>query len=689
MPKMKSNFRGLVTLLAKNLYPEPDVFVRELIQNAHDSIQLRRAQSPEHAGRIHVNVDPPNRTITFTDDGLGMTQHVIEEFLSTIGSSGTGTMTEQLKQGMHCDVATIGQFGIGLLSAFVVAERVDVYTRHFQTDEAWHWVNLGDDEYTLEPTSEMPHTGTQVVVTVKPEYAEFLKEENLEATIRKYADLLEVPIFLNERGPINAVRPPWEVAATLPSSERERYLSDFLDKRYPDSPLLVIPVNLPHLQTEGVLYITDQHIPGINTSGFVDIYQSRMCVRPRDAELLPDWAKFVRGLLDTRSLQPTAARDNVHRNQAYRTLKAALAEIIIESILRCSQETPDYFAKLCRWHHFHFKGMSLVDDRFFDRLILRLPFETSDGEMTLEEYQVRQRIHKNGPTTIHYFEDDADAGRFYELCRLRGILALNAGKCFEAGLLRKLAQRQPGEWTLRRLDRCDCEDIYQRLPAEEEHQYQPLLDELAIAVERDAGTELKVAIRRFEPAHIGSVLLETPAQEQMDRLKMLLSHPLLGKGVEGFCRDFAGQLGEPARELLLNADNPLVRQLYRRNNFEGNSSRLALRGLFLSALLQSKARLSSESSAAIGHLLLHALESSLALESKLAECQREQGALRKVVEDRNESLSSAEWLDAARTLYGTPPDVFRQRIASASDEEVARTLVELITLKQPKTVIPS
>jgi len=685
MPKMKSNFRGLVTLLAKNLYPEPDVFVRELIQNAHDSIQLRRAQSPEHSGRIHVNLDRPNRTITFTDDGLGMTQHVIEEFLSTIGSSGTGTMTTQLRQGMHCDVATIGQFGIGLLSAFVVAERVDVYTRHFQTYEAWHWVNLGDDEYTLDPTTEMPHTGTQVLVTVKPEYSEFLNEENLEVIIRKYADLLGVPIFLNERGPINAVRPPWQVAAALPSSEREKYLSDFLDKRYPDSPLLVIPVNLPHLQTEGVLYITDQHIPGINTSGFVDIYQNRMCVRPRDAELLPDWARFVRGLVDTRGLQPTAARDNVHRNQAYRVLKGMLGEVIIESIIRCSQETPDYFAKLCRWHHFHFKGMSLVDDRFFDRMILRLPFETSDGEMTLEDYQASQRVHKNGPTTIHYFEDDADAGKFYELCRRRGILALNAGKCFEEGLLRKLAQRQPGEWTLRRLDRCDCEDLYQRLPAGEAQKYQPLLDELATAAGRDAGADLKVGIRRFEPVHIGSVLLETQAQEQMDKLKMLLSHPLLGKGVEGMCREFSVQLGEPSRELLVNVDNPLVSRLAERHNLDDPFSQLALRGLFLSATLQSKARLSSEGSSAICQLLLHTLENLLSLETKLAKCQAERSALRKVVEDQKNSLSSAEWLVAAKNLYGAPPEVFRQRIAAASDEEVARTLVELITMKPPQT----
>jgi hypothetical protein len=171
----------------------------------------------------------------------------------------------------------------------------------------------------------------------------------------------------------------------------------------------------------------------------------------------------------------------------------------------------------------------------------------------------------------------------------------------------------------------------------------------------------------------------------MDKLKMLLSHPLLGKGVEGLCREFSVQLGEPSRELFLNVDNPLVQQLSRRSNWDDHSSRLALRGLFLSALLQSKARLSSENTTAIYQQLLGSLENILSLETRLADSQRELGALRKVVEDRNDSLSSAEWLDAARTLYGAPPDVFRQRIASASDEEVARTMVELITLKQPQT----
>jgi len=680
MPKMKSNFRGLVTLLAKNLYPEPDVFVRELIQNAHDSIQLRRVQNPDHAGQIHVSLEAGNRTITFSDDGTGMNQFVIEEFLSTIGASGTGTMTADLKREAQLDVATIGQFGIGLLSAFVVAERVDVYTRHFQTDEAWHWVNLGDDEYSLNPTTEMPQTGSQVIVTVKPEYVEFLREEAVEAVIRKYADLLPVPIFLNGRGPVNAVRPPWEVAASLPPVEREKHLTAFLNRRYPDFPLLIIPVNLPQLQTQGVLYITDQPIPGLNTSGLVDLYQNRMCLRPRDTELLPDWARFVRGIIDTRCLQPTAARDNVHRNADYYALRRALGELILQAILDCSNNSPDYFAKLCNWHHFHFKSIALTDDRFFDRLILHLPFETSQGDLTLEQYRAKQAGHPNQVTPIYYFPSNADSTRFYELCRVRQIIALNAGFFFEESLLKKLVDRQPGRWVLRRLDQIDSEDFYQRISDEESEAFAPLLTAIADAL-RDAGKpDVKVTVRRFEPQHISSMLLEAPQTAMSDSLKGLLNHPLLFRSPPSIQAEMSEALDRRSKELLLNASNPLVQRLSRLGNWNDEPARLALRGLYFSAILQSRGRLSSDNTMEISKLLECSLNELVSAHGALAGCQREAAALRKLVEERNDSLSGEEWKAASRALYGGSPSEFRERISRSTDEEVARTLAEMLTM---------
>ncbi len=209
MPKLRTSFQGLVRLLAQSLYPEPDVFVRERLQNAHDSIQLRRVHELEPAGEIRIDVDESSRTLNFSDNGTGMDRRDIEEFLSVIGSTGTGSRARELAA-RDVAVATIGQFGIGLLSAFVVAERIEVQTRKPMAMQAWRWVNHGGEDYELDalPANTQP-PGTQVMVTMAPDRTAFLDGRLLRQIVRSYADFLPFPILLNSFGPINAVNAPW------------------------------------------------------------------------------------------------------------------------------------------------------------------------------------------------------------------------------------------------------------------------------------------------------------------------------------------------------------------------------------------------------------------------------------------------------------------------------------------------
>lgn len=324
MPKMRTSFQGLIRLLAQSLYPEPDVFIRELLQNAHDSIQLRRGHEPEPAGEIRIEVDERARTLSFSDNGTGMDQRDIEEFLSVIGSTGTGGRARELAA-RDVAVATIGQFGIGLLSAFVVAERIEVHTRKPRAIHAWRWVNHGGEDYELEalPADAQP-PGTRVAVTLAPDRTAFLDGRLIRQTVRRYADFLPFPILLNGFGPINAVNAPWHEPDWRDPIARERSLSAFLSQRYADPPLLVIPIDLTQPRTLGGLFVPARYTPGGQAGGTVDLFQARMCIRANDPELLPEWTRFVRGVLDCPDLQPTAARDNVMRDTAYHALREAL-----------------------------------------------------------------------------------------------------------------------------------------------------------------------------------------------------------------------------------------------------------------------------------------------------------------------------------------------------------------------------
>jgi len=353
MPQMKTNFKGLIQLLARNLYPEPDVFIRELIQNAHDAIRIRRIDEPNLAGLIEILVDREDKTITFVDNGNGMDAADIDEFLSTIGASGTRERAMQyLDEGNKLQaLGTIGQFGIGILSAFVVARKLEVTTRKSGSPKVFRWINEGGEDYSLDevPESERSNAkiGTTVRVTLQHDRGEFLDEATIRKTIKRYAEFIPFRIDLNGEGPINAMDAPWHKGGWAGAEDYKKALWEFLNKRFPDSPMLVIPIKFDQPFARGALYISDRHVPGINTPGLLDIFQERMCIRINDSELLPEWAKFVRGVIDSPALTPTAARDNVQKDVNYHELKRQLGRLIVEELTALAKADPKRFEDLC------------------------------------------------------------------------------------------------------------------------------------------------------------------------------------------------------------------------------------------------------------------------------------------------------------------------------------------------------
>jgi len=203
--EMRFDFDGLIQLLARNLYSEKDVFIRELIQNAHDSIQRRKAHGDGFGGRIDLETKPEELLFIVRDNGIGMNRADVENYLSTVGR---GATREEKAAGVE---NLIGQFGIGFLSAFVVADKVEVRTRKAGETQAWLWCNNGSKDYQLDPCDK-PDIGTEVVVHLKSAADKgVIDEEQVQKVIRHYADMLAIPIHLNRStAPINTMIMPWE-----------------------------------------------------------------------------------------------------------------------------------------------------------------------------------------------------------------------------------------------------------------------------------------------------------------------------------------------------------------------------------------------------------------------------------------------------------------------------------------------
>jgi len=565
--EIKTDVRGLIKLLAKNLYTQPDVFIREMIQNANDGIVRRGSlDSSAPPGEIHIwaKWGKGANYIIFEDNGAGLTEQEIHDYLSTIGRTGTGDFKRELmEKGRYAEAANlIGQFGIGLLSAFVVAERVVVQTRSCRPGQpGWRWECWGDKDFTLEKDDGLETPGTRVTLYIDESHRDVLDVGFIRQAVRKYADFIPIPIYLNDEGRINAVDAPWHRTYVSEREQLEEY-AVFVNRRFPDIPLAIIPVSIdaPY-PVRGVLYISDRRRSDLSAPGRVDIYQSRMFIVAEHPEMLPPWAKFVAGVIDSPALTPTAARDNIQQDAVFRAIRDALGRVIIEHLKKMANENPRRFQEIMNWHHYHIKGMALQADDFFQEVADLLPFETNDGPMSLRQYLERTVKDKDGRRVILYFSERGQATQFFMLADAKGILVINASYVYESAFLQKYAREFPNV-KLEQLDFAASDIIFQPLGPDETEPYRALIAEFN-ATMPTPGSYAKIV--RFKPTHIPAVVTLTEAQKLRRELKALKDNPVIPDAI----RDLVGRVVEERPSLpvviYLNADNLTIQTLAKMN----------------------------------------------------------------------------------------------------------------------------
>lgn len=634
---IQTDFKGLIELLAMNLYPQADMFIRELIQNAHDAVIKRETlQAGVPSGRINITVDRESKTIAFEDNGSGMTADEIVKDLATIGHGGTGELRKQLQE-KDRDRAQklIGQFGIGILSAFVVAERLVVETRSISNNQqGWRWNIEGlNPRWEMEPIEKDSH-GTIVTVYLKQEYLWVTNPDKLKSSIRKYADFLPFPIYINGQGPVNTMHAPWH-RTYITNAEREKEYRAWVVDRFESSdlPLEIIPIDLDSPYTiKGVIYISDRHIPDINMAGMIDIYQSRMFICAGDRNLLPLWAKFVRGVIDSPDLKPTAARDAVQQDEVHNKIREILGRLIIEAIKRISIEDKSRFVRLMKWHQYHIKGMAIQFDDFFEAIADMVPFEINIKEagvqsfrmVTLHDYCAMQ--HENddkGRKIIYFISEYGAAPQFYRLCQAKGILAINAGLVFEEEFLHKYAHKHSEQIALKRVDIAEGTIIFEPLSDNERNEYLDIEYRLQVKLRQSLPEqEIKIHMDRFLPPEIPAVLTQTKEIDISHKLKQLADNPILSSEMRESMLEALGiqQNRLKPAVLHLNAANPLIKQLCSKN-FDEPLIQDAWTMVYNNAFLDSQQFFSIQNIEALHGQTVRALENIIGLYNKVRQLE--------------------------------------------------------------------
>jgi len=585
---MKTNFEGLIRLLADGLYSTSDIFVRELIQNGHDSIVRREALKESfYQGEISITYDSSEKSITFADNGIGMDESDIENFLSVIGSTGTGISKGELEDMFSEEL--IGQFGIGMLSTFLVASKVCVQTHKINSDTAYQWVNYGSTECELS-LIDRKEVGTAVTVFVRPDFTYLLDRQKLEEIIRRYCDFISVPVKINGTGPVNAIFAPWDKEYQTAEQEMDAY-STFVNRRFPDMSMDVFPINInkqvegKHYRAQGVLYISNQHLAGLNSTGTLDIFVRKMLVKEGDTSLLPTWAKFVRGVVDSPDLSPTAGRDNINQeNTAFKVIQAELGAKIIERMEYLAENRPDKFSYINQWHHDHLKGMAMVNEDFFCQVADLLLFETNQGDVSLQRYIPMNPLIE-GRNPIYYFSHYDSAAQYYRMANEKGLVVINAGRNYDEELLEKYGEHHP-EVTLEKLNVLDKGIFFDELSAEERLQFRRLEERMSYHLNHDLGLNIVLNTKLYDPKAVPAVIIETEVSKTDRELQDLLNMPSLRMNFGDAFRSIQERIHNRPMQLALNGRNTLI-QLLSKANLDSIVTSTVMTLLYNNALIYS------------------------------------------------------------------------------------------------------
>ena len=384
MKEFQAESKRLLDLMINSIYTHKEIFLRELISNASDAIDKLYYRTLEDGATglsredffIRLDVDKEARTLSITDNGIGMTQEELDNNLGVIARSGSLQFKQEAEQKEDVDI--IGQFGVGFYSAFMVSDRVTVDTRAFGADEAWHWESEGLAGYEITPGTKADR-GTTITLHLKADtedenYSEFLDQFRIQQLVKKYSDYIRYPIRMEvshthvkegtgvdgkepeyethtEVETLNSMTPLWKKSRSEVSEDE---LNAFYKEKFYDwqDPLKVIRTSTEGAATYTALLFIPSHAPmDYYTREYekgLQLYASGVLIMDKCADLLPDCFSFVKGLVDSQDLSLNISREMLQHDRQLKLIASRLEKKIaseLQSMLNNDREKYEQFWK--------------------------------------------------------------------------------------------------------------------------------------------------------------------------------------------------------------------------------------------------------------------------------------------------------------------------------------------------------
>ena len=552
--------QNIFPVIKRWLYSEKDIFLREIVSNATDAItKLKRLQSlgqipsTDETYRIDVILDKDEKTITVSDNGIGMSEDELTKYICQIALSGAVDFIQKYEDKNDSAAGgIIGHFGLGFYSAFMVSEKVEIFTKSYTDAPAVHWSCSDADEYEITLAERPEGRGTTIVMHIASDEEEYLNAFKLQGILNKYCAFMPIEIFFSEVGaekkedeeekPLNDTTPLWLKPASDCTSEE---YSAFYKRVFADykEPLFHIHINADYpLNFKGILYFPNITSDFESLEGQVKLYYNQVFVADNIKEVIPEYMLMLKGVLDCPELPLNVSRSYLQTNSYVSKVSAHIAKKVADKLnALCNTERENY-EKIWEGIKVFVEYACIRDKKFYDRvkdsLLLKL---TDDSHVTVKDYlEEAKEKHEN---TIYYTSDKALQARYISLFEEEGIRVACFDKAVETQFLSALEQHMENV----KFVRVDA-DIASALKSEalaEEN------EELAALFRTASGNEgLKVKIEALKSAKTPAILnLDENARRFEDMMRMYNS------------AEMSASFAKEGETLVLNTTSPLIVKL--------------------------------------------------------------------------------------------------------------------------------
>lgn len=529
------NLGGMIDILSNHLYSSPKVFLRELLQNSSDAISLRKKLEPGFSSPQINIIAEERRSLTFIDNGSGLTEEEIHKFISVIGQSSKRSENSSF----------IGRFGIGLLSCFIVTDEIILRTRSVKSPECvleWHGFSNGN--YSVREIESDMEIGTEIFIQAMKNYEELFTFDDILKNIRYYGLPIPYPVYISSSG--NAKVRANSLFQKNGGNERANILEmgrrifgteyDYLD---------YIPLNSKKGLFSGAAYILPFTVSAASNSRH-RIYLKNMLLTEDGSSILPEWAFFVQCFFNTDKLRPTASREDFYRDSLLQEAREEISQCISAYLERISIQNPELLTKIVTLHGTALKSVAAENERLFKIFMPYFRFETSLGTLsgkTLMRYD----------KTIFCTQDIDTFRQLRPIFAEKGELLVNMGYVHEKALMEMLdrtgsAHTEPlsGNLLESMLEDADEPDDYSFL--------------LSVFSESLAEYGCRVQVKSFSPEQLATVYSINPDGELKRDIKR--SKETADSMFSDMLDAFEEEIEEEASAALyLNSRSHLIRKL--------------------------------------------------------------------------------------------------------------------------------